>query len=263
MLYNKKIFYCFILLLFTKLAIGEPLYVGSFNINAGRSNALLIGKQMAAQKQIELWGISESDQDWPTKILSIINQNKHYAVIKGTTGINKNLLQIYYNTDKFHLISHTELDEIAPNTKVRAPLVAKLVNRQTGQELLFMVNHLYRANSEARLLQAKQINSWIKKQDLPVIAVGDYNFDLSPYNPAEHGEGFDAIIKDNVLSWIEPIVLLPSQCSKYNSILDFIFVSNKLSYKYAQSAILYPEDSYCADTQNSDHRPVIAMIDLN
>jgi endonuclease/exonuclease/phosphatase family metal-dependent hydrolase len=262
MLYNKKLFYTFILLLFTNLAIGEPLYVGSFNINSGRSSALLIARQMASQDQIELWGISESDHEWPSKILTIINQNKNYAVIRGTTGINKNLLQIYYDTNKFHLIAHTELDEINPNKKVRAPLLAHLRNKTTGKELLFMVNHLYRADSDARLLQAKKINAWVKKQTLPVIAVGDYNFDLSPYNPADHGEGFDAITQDNILQWIEPSILLPSQCSKYNSILDFIFISNKVVYTAANSDILYPETSYCEYNKNSDHRPVIGMIDL-
>lgn len=254
----------FFLLLYSCYNLAKPMSVGSFNINSGRASALNIARQMAAQEDIDIWGISESEKDWPTKILPIINKDtqKTFDVIKGTTGINRNLLQIYYNKDKFKLLLHTELDHININNRVRAPLVAKFEDKQSQKQFLFMVNHLYRANSQERLLQAQKINAWVKKQDLPVIAVGDYNFDMSPYDISKRGPGFDAIIKDKELHWITPEDLLPSQCSSYNSILDFVFISKKIAYVEAKSNILYPESSYCADTKNSDHRPLTATIDI-
>lgn len=40
-----------------------------------------------------------------------------------------------------------------------------------------MVNHLYRGSASGRHTQSKKLNQWARSQDVPVIAVGDYNFD--------------------------------------------------------------------------------------
>lgn len=248
----------------TLLSIAEPLHVGGFNINSTVASSTKISKQMAEHQDIGIWGLSEATNDWTRKIINSLNENndRDFRVIKGSTGKDKNYLQIYYDFKKYHLISHIELDEINKEKRVRAPLVAKFKNKNTNQEFLFMVNHLYRKNSDARLAQSKQLNKWIQKQSLPVIAVGDYNFDMSPHDTSKRDPGYDAITKNDTVTWIQPEVLLPSQCSSYNSILDFIFISDKVIYTSADSKISYPEAEYCTTSKNSDHRPVTAMIDI-
>lgn len=258
----------FILLLFlnlsTFISIAEPLYVGSFNINSAVASKSKIASQIAEHNNISIWGLSEATNDWSLKIISTLKEsgNGEFGVIKGTSARDKNFLQIYYDINKYHLISHIELDEINKEKRVRAPLVAKFRNLKTNEVFLFMVNHLYRANKAARYEQSQQLNQWIKQQKLPVIAVGDYNYDMSPYNTNKRDPGYDAITKDRILSWVEPDVLLPSQCSEYESILDFIFISNKINLIEANSKISYPEVEYCTTSKNSDHRPVTAMIDF-
>ena len=117
MKYFKLLSVYFILIIFSKLVIAEPLYIGSFNVNSGRTSPTTIAKQMAEHKNIDIWGLSESAIEWPSKVTSILdNDNTNYEVIKGTTGMNRNRLQIYYNSNKFHLISHTEIDEINRNS---------------------------------------------------------------------------------------------------------------------------------------------------
>lgn len=251
-----------ILALFTTLAIGKPLYVGSFNINSANTSATTIARQMSEQKEIDIWGISESCHEFPAKIKPILKQVGDYEVVNGSTGRDKNRLQIYYKQNKYRLLSHLELDNINKFNRVRAPLIAKFLDIETNKEFFFMVNHLYRNDNNARLEQAQQLNVWAKQQSLPIIAVGDYNFDLSPYNPNDRGPGFDALIKDSTFTWIMPSLLLPSQCSSYNSILDFVFISNKVVANNYSSDILYPEDGYCKNSKYSDHRPLIAMIDF-
>ncbi|MBP9722689.1 MAG: endonuclease/exonuclease/phosphatase family protein [Gammaproteobacteria bacterium] len=245
-------------------AYAVPVAVGSFNVNSGRAPATTIAKQLF-DHNIDIWGISESSEDWPVKILPIINMNpdRKIEAIKGTSGMNNNRLQIYYDSNKFRLISHTELDEMNPNKRVRAPLVAQFEDLRTNQQFLFMINHLYRRDNDARLVQAQQINEWTKKQSLPVIAVGDYNFDLSPIDITNHDRGYDELTKNNIFTWIQPSKLLPTQCSSYKSILDFIFVSNKLHYISASSVISYAEKNYCNPANKySDHRPITAIIDF-
>lgn len=237
--------------------------VGSFNVNSGRAHVNTIAKQLSDHNNIDIWGISESAEDWPSKIVSYFNsQNtKKIEAIKGSTGMNNNRLQIYYDPEKFTLISHTELDYINRNRRVRAPLVAHFKDVNTQQEFLFMINHLYRRDSEERIFQAAQLNKWAKKQNLPIIAVGDYNFDLSPTDITTHCRGFDELTKNNIFTWIQPNTLLPTQCSKYNSILDFIFVSDKLMYTSVNANISYTDTTYCnPENKYSDHRPVTAII---
>jgi exonuclease III len=258
-----KVFASYVALaVFTKLAIAQPIYIGSFNVNSGRAESSIIAKQMLEHENIDIWGLSESAEDWPTAILPKLNASKKFDVIKGSTGIAVNRLQIFYNNEKLYLISHTELDEMNPNRRVRAPLVAKFMDIKTKQQFLFMVNHLYRKDNAARVEQAKQINTWVHEQELPVIAVGDYNFDLSPNNIKIHDKGFDELTKDNAFSWIQPSELFRTQCSKFNSILDFIFISDKVHYSNIYSTISYPNDNYCKMNKYSDHRPVTGMIDL-
>jgi hypothetical protein len=48
-----------------------------------------------------------------------------------------------------------------------------------GLDFIFMVNHLNRGNEERRRAQAAGLREWAEDQTLPVVAVGDYNFDFS------------------------------------------------------------------------------------
>ena len=40
------------------------------------------------------------------------------------------------------------------------------------------VNHLARGNAELRQEQAKALRLWAADQELPIIGIGDYNFDF-------------------------------------------------------------------------------------
>lgn len=253
----------FQIILFTNFCYAQAIHVGSFNINANNTKANHIAKQLAEHRDIELWGISESTHSWKNTFVKALKTNGDFKLIAGTSGVDKNNLQIFFDQNKYHLISHTEIDEIGKTPRARAPLIARFIHKYSNYEFLFMVNHLQRYDNKIRLLQAEEINKWIKKQKLPVIAVGDYNFDLSPFDISKHGPGLDAITKDNILTWLMPSNLLPTQCSSYKSILDFIFISDKVIINNYESAISYPDLEYCNNQKNSDHRPITAMIAIS
>lgn len=59
----------------------------------------------------------------------------------------------------------------------RAQLWVQLRERATGIEFIVMVNHLHRSNDNIRHRQAQALNGWVAEQTLPVIAVGNYNYD--------------------------------------------------------------------------------------
>ncbi len=258
----KTTAYSFALLIVSKLALAAQLNVGSFNINSGKSAPAVITQQIIDHDNVDIWGLSESSDDWSKTAYNILNaQHKKIAIIKGTSGLSRNRLQILFNEDKYQLISYQELDHINVNGVVRSPLVAKFRDYETNQQFIFMVNHLYRKNDTERAMQAKKINLWARQQTLPIVAVGDYNFDLSPYDISKHGAGFDELTRDQVFTWVQPQKLSPTQCSHFNSILDFVFVSDKLNYTSVDSNISYTDSNYCnASNSYSDHRPVTATI---
>ena len=69
---------------------------------------------------------------------------------------------------------------------------------------------------------------WVRTQTLPVIAVGDYNFDWDVVGGNQnHDLGYDNVINSGAWTWVRPATLIKSQCSpQFNSVLDFIFVNS-------------------------------------
>lgn len=246
-----------------QIVTAAPLEVAGFNIEAIDSSPEHIAAQMAANKNIEVWGLSEAQKKFIKPILKSLNrENKSFDYVYGSTG-NKQRLQIYYNTTRFTLLEKTELHHINIGGRVRAPLVALLHDNLTDKTFYFVVNHLYRANSKARSEQSRLLNEWAQSMPYPVIAVGDYNYDLSPRDISKHDPGYDVLTENGVFEWLKPNPLLPTQCSRHKSILDFIFVSGEAKHWARASKILNPEQHYCPDNQlTSDHRPLKGLFDI-
>ena len=103
-------------------------------------------------------------------------ENGDFAAVRGSSGDGMRLVALYDDT-RFDLLEWYELDEINTTGNARAPLVLHLRDTLSGEQFLFMVNHLYRSRDDERHKQAQLLNDWAENQTLPVIAVGDYNFD--------------------------------------------------------------------------------------
>ncbi|HAC65479.1 MAG TPA: hypothetical protein DCF68_18600 [Cyanothece sp. UBA12306] len=139
-------------------------------------------------------------------------------------------------------------------------MVAHFRFRSDETEFLFMVNHLYRSSASGRLEQAILLNDWAAQQNLPIIAIGDYNFDWN-ISSETGNESFAAFVEPETYRWIKPTNLITTICG-FNSILDFTFTVNEASNWPGFSEVLYEAD-YCPDNnQRSDHRPVLARFTI-
>lgn len=108
------------------------------------------------------------------------------------------------------------------------------------------------------------LNDWVSTKQLPVIAVGDYNFDWSVNTgDSDHDEGYDNITANNAFQWVRPVTLYKTQDSGFNSILDFIFVSAEAQNWAVSSTILKESNDFPDTDKTSDHRPVQALFDLS
>jgi len=217
----------------------QALRVVGFNVESGGARPDVVDDLIAEAQGVDLWGFSEvQDAIRATMFAQAAAEGETgtFAPILGTTGGDR--LLIVYHCDRFDLVRSFELTDINIGGNVRAPLAAQLRLKPAGPEFLFMVNHLYRSNTERRHEQARLLNVWARSQTLPVIAVGDYNFDWDVSNgDTVHDRGYDLLIVDGVFTWIRPPSLIRTQCS-FNSVLDFVFVTGAARQWRASSEIL-------------------------
>ncbi len=258
-----------IVLLATSLQ-AESIRVVGFNVESGGAAPGTLAEQIRTLGSVDIWGFSEvKNFGWAMqfKAASIDATGRPYRFVFGTTGGGDRLVMLY-NQDKLEELGSEELHDINPEGRVRAPLVVHFRVKGTDQELKAVVNHLYRKRSDLRRQQARQLREWAETQTVPVIALGDYNFDWE--SDQEHGQGFDAMTLNNVFAWVRPVNLfdngnlLPTQChNDFRSVLDFVFAAGEAKTWQGTSQILFPEADYCPDDNlTSDHRPVEAIFTL-
>lgn len=247
------------------LAQADPnsIVVVSWNLESGDIDPGVVSARIGDFENVDLWGFSEvGAQDAETfESGAEIGENANYEGILGTSGGGDRLL-IVYDADRFELLGDEQLDDINLGGGVRAPLVGHFRVRETGVEFLFMVNHLYRSNTGRRHEQAQRLNAWAAAQTLPVIAVGDYNFDYDVVTEV-HDLGFDHMTVNDVFRWVRPDELVLTQCSvtssggcQFNSVLDFIFVSGTAQGWQAESVIIVESGDLPDNSTTPDHRPV-------
>ena len=174
---------------------------------------------------MDVWGLSEVNDADDARLFEAgaeQGENANFTRVLGSTGGGDRLL-LLYDEGRFDLVRKGELDAINVRGNVRAPLYAQLRDARTGAEFIFMVNHLYRSDDAARHWQAAALNDWAEAQTLPLIAVGDYNFDWSVEGgERDHDAGYDNLTADGVWKWVRPAALVSTQDSRYDDVLDLL-----------------------------------------
>ena len=245
-----------------------PFTVGGWNVGLDDADVTVIGDLLADYQGVDIWGLAEvNERDQSPSLLeqaAEIGETGDFAAVLGASGDAMRLLALY-NADRFDLLGQEELNAINTTGNARAPLILQLKEKSSGQEFLFMVNHLYRSRDEERLKQAQLLAQWAAAQTLPVIAVGDYNFDWAVQSgESNHDAAYDAMTQGDAWEWIRPEHLVTSQCSgwpcTYNTVLDFVFTAGPARDWPARSVIAVVPGDFPDDTQRSDHRAVLAQF---
>lgn len=245
----------------------SSINIVTWNIGLDDADLETIGMRLAAFEGVDLWGLQEVTSRSAPAVLSVaaaVGEDDVFAAVQGRAGDGLHLVAIY-NADRFDLLKWWEIDAINTTGNVRPPLVLHLKDRASGLEFLFMVNHLYRSRDAERHKQAELLNAWATTQTLPVVAVGDYNFDWAVVGgERNHDTGYDLMTAGEVWQWVRPETLTTSQCSgwpcRYNSVLDFVFTSGPAQRWLAESVIVVEVGDFPDDASTSDHRPVAATV---
>ena len=249
----------------------NELRVAGWNLESGGASIRTMTgylRNASTPPTVHIWGFSEVQSDWVDDIERALDQHGSFELIVGTTG-GADRLVIAYDADEFDLIAHGELEYVLVGRRVRAPLWARVRHRASGRSFIFMVNHLYRGDEDTegdRHRQATLLNRWAARLSVPVIAVGDYNFDWDVDDGEnDHDQGYDNLVENGTFTWVRPPDLRRTQCgSSFQSVLDFVFVSGAAQEWGGTSAIETSHAAFCPDdrddARSSDHRPVLGMF---
>jgi len=250
----------------------EEIRILSWNVESGGAQPSAVADRIRTMEGIDIFGFCEvSDYDWALQFerAAEVQENGDFKPILGMTGQDDRLL-ILYDKQQFSEVEEPfEIDWqdrpwYQPTMRPRSALVAHLRHTGTGQDFYFMVNHLYRGSGvdPRRLDQATALNQWAAAQTIPVIAVGDYNFDWSIADPNDRtAKGFGNMTANGTFRWLEPTTLITTHDSNYNSILDFIFIAHAGTLT-GSSTILVAEDEFTPTSEKPDHRPVLGVLEF-
>jgi len=249
----------------------RTLSIMTWNVESGDVEVDVIAAQLAAFEDVDLWGLTEVNaRDADAFEAGVeMDESADFESIIGTTGGEDRLL-ILYDTERFEVIEYFEIEAIGFH-RVRDPLVAQLRDNESGQAFLFMVNHLWRSDRERRHEQVIMLNDWAEEQTLPIIAIGDYNFDYDVERGDEgiRDDGFDLLLEDDVFEWLRPEEIVATQCTPsdrgrcvFNSVLDFIFVAGDAKNWNGTSEIIVRDGDFPDTEISSDHRPIFAQFSL-
>lgn len=263
----------------------KRVLVLSWNVESGDNSSNTIAKQLAAFEGFDIIGLTEVRASNAAKYTEAAGSGEgarnsddadFQSVLSSSGGGDR--MMIIWDNKRFQRVGNvTEMDKFNDGTTThtlstgnhRKPMFCKFRIRTTSGgpniEFLFMVNHLARGNNQLRRKQATGLRAWAKAQTLPVIAVGDWNFDYS----IDDGTGnvaFDNLMKktaDNkrIWTWVRPRRLYQTQLSpRFHSVLDFVFTANLPEKWKADSWIRTDVTPAKDDADNSDHRPLVARF---
>lgn len=168
-----------LLLTISQLSFAQPIRAIGYNIEGGYKPDASIGTIVNNMNKLghsDLWAFSEATIDWVPTLTKSAGKNYQSFATSNAISTTDSLV-IIVNTDRFDVIDHKELFDVQVKRYSRPTLVTILKDKVTGKNFFFMVNHLDRGDAIARHKQALILNQYIKSIDMPLVAMGDYNFD--------------------------------------------------------------------------------------
>ncbi len=277
----KHVILCTYFIVLAMVCSGQvPLTVVGWNVEQGykpEAEITWIEDRLTEIDRVDIWGLTEISREYVDEYTSAIeaDEGSPFAAVVSEMTHGTDLMAVVYDADRFEKLWHAELVgfnyALSKNTRFqRPPLAVHFKDTVSGQHFVVMVNHLARGNEDHRHTQAERLQQWGSKQNIPIIAVGDYNFDWDVENgDSNHDEGYDLMTSGGFFAWLRPGTLIRTQCSptnaggcRYNSVLDFVFVANEAKQWQGVSEIMVKEGDFPDDDIKADHRPVMAKFIL-
>jgi len=175
----------------------EPLRILTWNVESdrpdnnfdadGNDSATISTELRQLQNEFgpyDLVGLQEVRAENAAAYEQALEENgRNYRRFVSESGGSDRLVMLLDETrfraegDSRELESHGEV--LLPGGRSRRPLYIVLTDRENDDlRFVFMNNHLTRGNRTDRQRQALVLRMWAESQSMPIVAVGDYNFDF-------------------------------------------------------------------------------------
>ena len=231
-----------------------------WNINSSGQPAT-IARRLIGLGRYDIVGLSNVDK--PEFYEQAIRENwpGRYEFLRGSDN-----LMMFYDQKKFRLIKRGNLKRSvntpSSSEKRHGPMFVRLEERTNHQELIVTLSHLTRDDAELRAEQAGDLRDWAQNQALPVIAIGEFNFDYD-FKTEKGDAGFDEFVQGGVWKLIKPTSLIDIHSAEElnghdrfpESTLNFSFVTGAAkNWKIKSREFVRDSDSF--DEKTVRHRPV-------
>jgi len=253
----------------------EELRVLSWNVESGGNNPEKIAARIRSLNADE-YHIIALCEVYPRNYRRYAEAaGRRYRYVGSVTGGDDRLM-ILFDGSRLALNSYSELfnqraDALNDSQwRHRSPVVARLYDRDTRIEFMFLLNHLARGNKRLRQSQARGLRQWANEQDLPIIAAGDYNFDYD-IRTEKGNRAFDLFREGGTWKWVVPENKIDTNWSDENgdraddypqSILDFVFVAGAAQQWSSKCEIVVKRGEFPDNDDTSDHRPLSTTLQL-
>lgn len=225
----------------------------TWNIQSGQSDPDTIAEQMALFDGVDIWLLQEVNEKETGyyRAGAEDGEGSTYSMVMSSSGDGNHLLTVW-NADRFTVLKTLELAQINTTGNARPALVVLLRDNDTGVAFAVMNNHLYSSRPEERLRQATLLAQWAQAQSVPLFAGGDMNFEAnssdSAYVAMTAGGQWERIVPEN-----------DGPTRPNGRAIDHIFVSGP-ALEWPISTQIVERENDLDNEQNSDHRPVIALV---
>jgi hypothetical protein len=219
-----------------------------------------------------IFGLSEVDPEDAARFAEAVGGD--IGSVLSETGNQMRLLMLY-RKNRLELMGSQEPQEYNGlrmndvNLRHRSPLIAQFRDRVNGQEFFVVLTHLARGNANLRQDQAKALQRWVADQELPALAIGDFNFDYSFISQSGNA-AFEEFLQGDHWKWVRPEPLVDTNWADRDndgiddypdSCLDFVFVGGKAKSWIAWADVIVRDGDFPDDETTSDHRPVELTVD--
>ena len=256
----------------------RTLTIVNYNVESGGSDEKLVAEQLVEAGPFDIIALCEVDDC--DAIHGVICQQwgGSFDYILGGTGIYEDgpddRLCVMWNSRRLEDLLYVEIKEVGGirmhRPGHRAPLAVKFRDRRLGTTFWVVQNHLARGDANFREQQARGLREWARSKSIPIICVGDFNFDYH-FHRKKGNEAMDSFMRDNVWKWIRPEEMIDTNWSDRDrdgrddypdSMLDFAFVAGAAKEWAATCRVITREDDFPDDRRTSDHRPVELKITI-
>ena len=230
----------------------------------------------------DVLGTVETTDAWLTKLKSEFSGYECFSGKKNQQSKDGEYNAIYYQKDKFEVVSggtkwfSSTPDKSSMYSGAKHYMIfnyAELCHKESGVKFMFVVAHFepYRTSStnpdqivnpkadDVRMAQAKQLKAFVEEQSLPVVLVGDFN-------DSPNAKSIKELVSGQVISYAMDIAktqvgkggtLISSDYkTRGSAIYDYVFVTDKM-ISVARYEIM---DNKVGNAYPSDHLPVAADI---